>query len=421
MKTLIFETEGWINLTPVSYLRPVFELRCGYHSMLERIRTCLPDTEFGLWTRDYLAPMCRKKYGIPVNDPSYVSGEIVLINGQWLMSATDELITDKERIFVSGEDIVYAKVAAETIKKHWKGDLTAFLAAITEELPKTRFDARLVRYPWNLIHYNPEVLREDFRTCGKRGVEGIISPHAVIYGPKEDVYIARGAEIHPLVVLDTSAGPIYIERGARVYPNTRIEGPCYIGEDTYIMPCSSIREGNSFGPVCRIGGEVEESIFHSYSNKYHDGFIGHSYIGEFVNLGALTTNSDLKNDYSSVSVYVNGTPMDTGDMKVGSFIGDHTKTSIGTLFNTGSSIGVMCNITAGGILPKFFPSFIWYVNNRYMKGYGVDMMIETARMAMERRKRMLLKEEEQAIRAVYEMTRDLRQTYINKSRRMTKG
>ena len=124
--------------------------------------------------------------------------------------------------------------------------------------------------------------------------------------------------------------------------------------------------------MCRVGGEVEESIIHGYSNKYHDGFLGHAYVGEWVNLGALTTNSDLKNDYSSVSVVLDGkTPVSTGSTKVGALIGDHTKTSIGTLLNTGAYVGAMALIaTNGKLLPKFIPSFAWFLEGAVTKGFG---------------------------------------------------
>ena len=144
-----------------------------------------------------------------------------------------------------------------------------------------------------------------------------------------------------MVVIDAEHGPVYIDEGAEIHPFTRIEGPCYVGKKSILLG-AKCREGNSIGPMCRVGGEVEESIIHGYSNKYHDGFLGHAYVGEWVNLGALTTNSDLKNDYSSVSVMLDGhTPIDTGSTKVGSLIGDHTKTSIGTLLNTGAYVGAM--------------------------------------------------------------------------------
>ena len=121
-----------------------------------------------------------------------------------------------------------------------------------------------------------------------------------IRGSQKDVYVAPGAVVHPMVVIDAEHGPVYLDEGVEVHPFTRIEGPCYVGKKSILLG-TKCREGNSIGPMCRVGGEVEESIIHGYSNKYHDGFLGHAYVGEWVNLGALTTNSDLKNDYSSVT------------------------------------------------------------------------------------------------------------------------
>ena len=126
--------------------------------------------------------------------------------------------------------------------------------------------------------------------------------------------------------------------------------------------------------MCRIGGEVEESIIQGYSNKYHDGFLGHAYVGQWVNLGALTTNSDLKNDYSEVTITLDGrTQLTTGSTKVGALIGDHAKTSIGTLLNTGACVGAMTVlVTSGKLLPKFIPSFTWYFNDAIISGAGKE-------------------------------------------------
>ena len=112
-----------------------------------------------------------------------------------------------------------------------------------------------------------------------------------------------------MVVIDAEHGPVYIDEDVEVHPFTRIEGPCYVGKKSILLG-AKCREGNSIGPICRVGGEVEESIIQGYSNKYHDGFLGHAYVGEWVNLGALTTNSDLKNDYSTVSVILDGREAD---------------------------------------------------------------------------------------------------------------
>jgi UDP-N-acetylglucosamine diphosphorylase / glucose-1-phosphate thymidylyltransferase / UDP-N-acetylgalactosamine diphosphorylase / glucosamine-1-phosphate N-acetyltransferase / galactosamine-1-phosphate N-acetyltransferase len=175
--------------------------------------------------------------------------------------------------------------------------------------------------------------------------------------------------------------------------------------------------------MCRVGGEVEESIIHGYSNKYHDGFLGHAYVGEWVNLGALTTNSDLKNDYSSVTVVLDGkTPISTGSTKVGSLIGDHTKTSIGTLINTGAYVGAMALVaTIGRLLPKFLPSFAWYVEGAVTKGFGKKKVYETAKMAMSRRKCTWTPADEALWDTVYEMTAPTRDEAVRKGRKQLGG
>ena len=420
MKILIYEDEKWRDLLPLTFIKCVFEIRCGYDLLIDKIVAALPEGEKGLWVRDYIKGLTAKRHNMPVNDTSFFDEDILIVNGRWLPSPADRITLSEEKVVMCKGDIVYGLIRKERVQKFWNGDITKFLSAVKEHIPSEEKPLRFISYPWDLIIYNPVVLKEDFKRYGKNGIKGEFHPAAAIVGDAKDVYIEEGAKVHPFVVLDTTHGPVYIDKNAEVFPSARIEGPCYIGKETQIMPGANIREGNSFGDVCRIGGEVEESIFYSYSNKYHDGFIGHSYIGEFVNLGALTTNSDLKNDYSSVCIYLNGVPTDTGSLKVGSFIGDHTKTSIGTLFNTGTIAGMMCNITAGGILPKYFPSFTWYVNNKFMKGYGLDMMINTAKVVMKRRKRELIAEEEEVMRYAYNMTEEERKEAIRKSRKTSK-
>jgi UDP-N-acetylglucosamine diphosphorylase / glucose-1-phosphate thymidylyltransferase / UDP-N-acetylgalactosamine diphosphorylase / glucosamine-1-phosphate N-acetyltransferase / galactosamine-1-phosphate N-acetyltransferase len=171
--------------------------------------------------------------------------------------------------------------------------------------------------------------------------------------------------------------------------------------------------------MCRVGGEVEESIIHGYSNKYHDGFLGHAYVGQWVNLGALTTNSDLKNDYTSVSVSLDGHgSVDTGSTKVGALIGDHTKTSIGTLFNTGACVGAMALIAGTGKpLPKFIPSFAWFLEGVVTKGFGKRKLYETAATAMGRRKCQWTKADEAMWDEIFKLTAPARDEAIKKGRR----
>jgi hypothetical protein len=179
------------------------------------------------------------------------------------------------------------------------------------------------------------------------------------------------------------------------------------------------RAGNSIGPVCRIGGEIEGTIIQGYSNKYHDGFLGHAYVGQWVNLGALTTNSDLKNDYSEVKVTLDGrAQLATGSSKVGALIGDHTKTSIGTIFNTGACVGAMTLLVADGkLLPKFIPSFAWYLNGAVIHGTGKQSLFATARTAMGRRNCPWTEHDETMWNAIYEMTKAEREDMIDRYRK----
>jgi UDP-N-acetylglucosamine diphosphorylase/glucosamine-1-phosphate N-acetyltransferase len=149
---------------------------------------------------------------------------------------------------------------------------------------------------------------------------------------------------------------------------------------------AKIRAGTTLGPECRVGGEVEASILHGYSNKYHDGFLGHSYLGEWVNLGAGTHNSDLRNDYGEVTMIQRGSPVHTGMNKVGCFIGDHAKTGLGTLFNTGTNVGAFCNLLpAGRFAPKYAPSFTSWWNGSLREAFTLDQLLATAQIAMQRR------------------------------------
>ncbi|MDQ1316701.1 MAG: hypothetical protein QG588_349, partial [Candidatus Poribacteria bacterium] len=169
-------------------------------------------------------------------------------------------------------------------------------------------------------------------------------------------------------------------------------GPCCIidnagtSKKTSIIDGGLIRSGCTLGPVCRVGGELEESIIQGYTNKHHAGFIGHAYLGEWVNIGAMATNSDLKNDLSDVKVPVNGKVTDTGDLKVGCFIGDHSKLGIGALLTTGTIVGVMTNVLSSADLPpQYVPSYCFYRENRLSKGFRPKTLIETAARVMGRR------------------------------------
>jgi len=268
------------------------------------------------------------------------------------------------------------------------------------ELPEIEIEVVLIPTIWDLVNTNEKAIELDYSSCFGPEKEGRINKNAVLI-ESASIFVGAGAKVHAGVVLDASEGPIIIDEGAVVRPGAFVEGPCYIGKDTTVVS-GWIRPGCSFGRACRVGGEVEASIFQGYSNKYHEGFIGHSYIGEWVNLGALTTTSDLKNNYSEVHVDQGEGPVATGQMKVGSFIGDHTKTGIGTLLNTGTCIGVNVNHYGTGFPPKHIRSFSWGTAEGY-KEYTIEKAMETARMVMSRREVEMLPEEENLLRFIHSL------------------
>ena len=215
-------------------------------------------------------------------------------------------------------------------------------------------------------------------------------------GPALDLHLHESADILPGVVFDTSTGPIFVERNVRITPNTFLEGPLYIGPDSQV-DSARLTGGTVLGRNCRVGGEVENSIFNDFSNKHHEGFVGHSVLGSWVNLGALTTTSDLKNNYGEIRLTLPATlappgpgenevtTFETGRIKFGSILGDCVKTAIGTMLNTGTVIDAGSNVF-GGIPPKYLPPLSWGIaGHRYKK----DRFLADSEKIFARRKQIL--------------------------------
>lgn len=418
MKICIFEDKDYDKLYPLTYLRATFELKCGHTSLLEKIKRKFETNTFCYLVREQLVPGLKTKMpNESINDLDALRDDLLIINGRWLAAGTDDLQADgPEEVGISGETLAYARVKADTVQKYLKDDFSGFIDSIKSNLKNKDVSLKLISFPWDLVSNNSDAIKDDFDMLPQKGVSGEFPPQATIYGDADRVYVAKTARIYPFVVLDTSGGPVIVDEGAVIYPFSRIEGPACIGKDAQIHG-AKVREGTAIGPVCMVGGEVEESIIHGYSNKFHDGFLGHSYICEWVNLGAQTTNSDIKNDYSPVKVHVKGELTDTNQTKVGCFIGDHTKTSIGTLLNTGSVFGMMSNVMSmGGLLPKFIPSFCWFMNNKILKGYGFKMFIKTAESVMSRRGRKLTEDDIRLLEYTYKLVKPERDALIKKGR-----
>lgn len=405
MRVALFEDRaGTENFLPIALLRPVFELLCGQFSSRERALRFLPVTNWGAFLRTELVEVYQEEHPeAHVNDLDWLrESPTLFINGRWQADPKSLAKCDPETAGIIDDCVAYLTLDPSDVARLTDGDADQALMEIARSRRRIAAPGKLARYPWDLIHHNPVQLNADFaaRPFGPSKAHQL-GPQVALMGDPRQIHVDRTANIDPFVVIDARKGPVTIEAGTVVQAFTRLEGPCHIGRDSQLFR-ANIREGTSIGPVCRVGGEIEAAILHGYVNKYHDGFLGHSYVCPWVNLGAMTANSDLKNDYSAVKVPLVGQPIDTGELKVGCFIGDHTKTAIGSLFNTGSSVGVMCLILPDGeLLPKHIPSFSRIWHGDLIDGLPLEKGIETARHAMERRNIEMTESQERLLRSIH--------------------
>ena len=210
------------------------------------------------------------------------------------------------------------------------------------------------------------------------------------------IQISASARVRPGTILDSSNGMIIIDDNALVDIGCMIKGPAYIGKNSIINPGAKLKDV-AIGPYCKIGGEVEHTTFHGYSNKQHDGYLGHSYVGEWVNLGANTNNSDLKNNYSSIKVDMGDEKIDVG-MFAGCLIGDYTKTGISTMINTGTYIGIGCNLFGAGFQNKHIPNFSWGMDDDKT---DFNKFIQTLEIVKRRRKQKVASSELELLKNIY--------------------
>ena len=237
----------------------------------------------------------------------------------------------------------------------------------------------IIEYPWTLLAQNPARIQTDIETLWP---QHSVPDGSVLIGDGA-VSLGSGAKVEPGVVFDTRHGPI------RLAENTRVEGPARLTGPLFIGPESVIYGGrvgtSSIGPVCHLHGEVSDSVFIGFSNKSHSGYIGHSLVGRWVNLGAYTTNSDLKNNYGPVRVWTPEGYIDTGQIKVGCFLGDHVKTGIGMTLNTGTVVGAGSNLF-GNVMPSSkVPAFSWGSGD-HLARHRLPEFLATAKQVMARRK-----------------------------------
>jgi UDP-N-acetylglucosamine diphosphorylase/glucosamine-1-phosphate N-acetyltransferase len=422
MNLCLYEDPEVRGFGPLAQLRPVFALRCGIFPLVEKLVRAFPDAPLVLLVRPEIQDLTRALYPTAhVGEPP--EAETLFVNARLCMT-DDEVLhflaaSPTEASYMAGGLLFAAKVAAPRVRETARRLVAGEPERAFEELRyPAEVNAFLARSAADLIRWSPRQILQDFRHAFQPGtVRGTIEPGAHVREPAA-VHVARGARIAAGAVLNAEPGPILIRENATVEPLAYVEGPAVIGERSLVKVGARIR-GSSIGPVCKVGGEVEASVFQGYSNKQHDGFVGHSYVGEWVNLGANTNTSDLKNTYGEVRFYrsteafLEGKPEPSGQKFLGLTVGDFTKTGISTTFTTGAVVGVGCNLYGTELMPAWVPSFVWGTPGR-MTEHRVDAVVETAVLAMERRSMELGVELDSRIRQVFDDTGAERSKWLEK-------
>jgi len=396
-EAIIFEDAGWRSLYPITLSRPTFECRSGVATLGRRLASQLARREIrkvGFLCRHLLRPLVERDHpGHPVNHVA--EGEIFFFNGRLLaqVEALDDLVPLLEKAVVVEErgELVAARLTGPEAARFTRELQEALEAGEPAPLPPDQTVAPagdgvgLVRHPWDLVARNTSILEDDIELL--RGHAALPPPELAPGAQtlhREHIFAREGVRIEAGAILDAGSGPIFLGEGVHVEHNAVVLGPVALGPHTVVRVGAKLLGGLSLGPVCKVGGELEGSILQGYTNKQHDGFLGHSYLGSWVNLGAGTITSDLKNNYATVRVWTPDGVIDTGQRSVGAFVGDHSKTAIGTVLNTGTMVGFSCNVFGAGFPPKHIPSFSWGGEGGF-EPYDPARAIEVARIVRARR------------------------------------
>ena len=373
MKINLSDSGFHLSCAPLSLTRPIGSLRCGVFTNSERWNFIFPEAQIGFETQDYLSSKFK---------------------------AVDDAIV------INGSVIPNAELAAAIL--HLEENSTLFLGE--ETLAKKGNGHQIIQYIgnkplqfknwWNLLSLNGDAIKNDFELLRVSTHSNDLSSSNSVIGSSEWIIVEDGARIEGCI-FNTNDGPIYIGKGVEIMEGTCIRGPFAACENSVVKMGSKIYGPTTIGPYSKVGGELNNVIFQSYSNKAHDGFLGNSCIGEWCNLGADSNNSNLKNNYGLVSIYDYAAKdmISTGLQFLGLCMGDHSKCGINTMFNTGTIIGVSCNLFGPGFFPKHIPSFSWGETDNLVR-YKMDKAVEHSNKMMERRNTKLQKEDLDILQAI---------------------
>lgn len=408
------------HLLPLTFTRPVALLRVGIVTLQEKWNRLLGE-DAGFWVEDYLQGKFAAQPAQAANAEKAAEkdGKCLMINASVIPDATlaeaiaklrpDEILVPAGAGNGDGNGDGNGGPATEKSNLPWiafyqnTSRLTTYESGLCQDGRKPMpYDGKILQigHLWDIFTHNGKQIEEDLSAIAACRPGEPLQGEGVTRMGDYPVYAEVGARADHCLI-DTTEGPVYLGRNSRVMPGTYIKGPLALCENSLIKVGAKIYGGCTFGPHCKVAGEVESSVMTGYSNKAHDGFLGDAVLGEWCNLGAGTNCSNLKNDYSPVRVwsYAEERFVKTGLQFCGLFMGDHAKSAIGTQFNTGTVVGVAANVFAAGFPKNFIPSFTWGKET-----YRVERAIDTAKAVWARRNKEFNEREADILRHIYQQT-----------------
>lgn len=389
MNYILFDDQSRSNLLPLTFMRPVAEIRVGILTIREKWEKYLKIKTSTL-TEEYLS----QKFPIVREDDN------ILINGS--ICPTPEIVKEilelkPNQTLVSADSIIAFHLKSDELDESGDMDLSG--------IDEIETDARFIKLndPYDVFRYNDEAIRDDFKLLTKgRKSKKLNETNRIVAA--ENIFVEEGAQVE-FAILNASTGPIYIGKNAEIMENSVIRGPFALCEHGVVKMAAKIYGATTVGPWSKVGGEINNSVIFGYSNKAHDGFLGNSVIAEWCNLGADTNTSNLKNSYDIVKLwnYPKATFVDTGLQFCGLIMGDHSKTGINTMFNTGTVVGVNSNVFGAGFQRNFVPSFSWGGSSGFQI-FNINKAMEIAEAVYERRDKKFNEIERDIMTQVFDIT-----------------
>lgn len=393
MNVCFFEDKQAVHFSPLTLTRPLCDLRLGIRTIAEKWLLRLNTEEYFVITQPHLK-------NIFTNPPNQ-KDSFLFINSRFL---PDPKLLNIVQEMQSGDTVLFNNnlIACKCTLAKFR-EVSADSANLPSSAVKECSGTTEIKFLWDLLNLNGSQINEDLKHEHLQKYSEIDPVPGISVVNPEQVFIGENVKIEPGVVLIAEQGPVVISDNSKILAGSMIRGPVAICEQATVNMGSKISSATTIGPVCKVGGEISNSVFHSYSNKGHEGFVGNSLIGQWVNLGADTNTSNLKNNYSHVRLtdWQTREQIDTGQQFLGAILADHTKTSINTMLNTGTVCGVSSNIFSSGFPPKFIPSFSW-LGDHGMETYRFEKAVEAMQAMMKRRNVDLSDEYKQMMRSVFE-------------------